>query len=185
MARPRSEAARAKMLDAATELLLAAGVRGFNIDEVARRSGVAKTTIYRHFGTKGELLAASLDRFIPIPPTPDTGSLRDDLLEFLEGVRPIFANDALRAVSFEIFTEARREPELRAAYMALMQRRAGPTLTIYTNARDRGEISPDIDYPEALEIIEGPFIVRSLLRADTLYDMDLEALTDRMLVALK
>ena len=172
------------MLDAATELLLEAGVRGFNIDEVARRSGVAKTTIYRHFGTKNELLIAAIDRLMPIPPTPDTGSLRDDILELLEGVRPIFADEAVRAVSFEVFAEARREPELRAAYMAMLQRRTGPTMAIYTHGRERGEISPDIDYGAALEIIEGPFIVRSILRPDTLYEMDLDILTDRMLIAL-
>lgn len=184
MARPRSAAAREKTLDAATELLLRSGVRGFNIDEVTRLSGVAKTTIYRHFGSKSELLVAAIDRFTPIPPTPDTGSLRSDIVEFLEGVRPIFANDDLRALSFEIFAESRREPDLQATYMAMMQRRAGPTMAIYTHGRERGEIAPDIDYGAAIEIIEGPFIVRSILRASTLYDMDVEALADRMVVAL-
>lgn len=102
MARPHSKAAQAKMLGAAIELVQAAGVRGFNIDEVARRSGVAKTTIYRHFPNPNELLVAALDGAITVPPTPNTGSLRGDLLEFLASVLPIFTNPTVRALSFEI-----------------------------------------------------------------------------------
>ena len=88
MARSLSEAARTKMLRAATDLVLDAGVDGFSVDEVARRSGVAKTTIYRHFPSAKELLVAALDRTMKAPPTPDTGSLREDLLEYLASVRP-------------------------------------------------------------------------------------------------
>ena len=88
MARSLSEAARAKMLGAAADLVLDAGVDGFSVDEVARRSGVAKTTIYRHFPSAKELLVAALDQFMTAPPTPDTGSLRTDLLEYLASVRP-------------------------------------------------------------------------------------------------
>ena len=50
MARPRSEEARQAALDATVDLLLASGVEGVTFDEVAARSGVAKTTLYRHFG---------------------------------------------------------------------------------------------------------------------------------------
>jgi len=49
MARPRSEEARRKVLGAASDLMAARGVASLTIDEVAARSGVAKTTIYRHW----------------------------------------------------------------------------------------------------------------------------------------
>ena len=115
MARSLSEAARAKMLGAAADLVLDAGVDGFSVDEVARRSGVAKTTIYRHFPSAKELLVAALDRIMTAPPTPDTGSLREDLLEYLASVRPTFADVALRNLFFEIYSASARDPELRAA----------------------------------------------------------------------
>ena len=185
MARPHSKAAQAKMLAAATELVLAAGVRGFNIDEVARRSGVAKTTIYRHFPNPNELLVAALDGAIAVPPTPNTGSLRGDLLEFLASVLPIFANPTVRALSFEIFAAAIRDPELRHLYASMMRGREGPTKTIFDRGQSRGEISPDLDYRSALEIIEGPFIIRSLVRPEALHDIDLESLVDRILKLLK
>jgi len=63
--------------------------------------------------------------------------------------------------------------------------RAGPTLAIYQRAKQRGEISPEIDYPTAMEIIEGPFIVRSLTRPESLAEIDIEELVERMLPQLK
>ena len=185
MARPRSEVARAKMLDAAVDLLKERGVPGFTIDEVARRSGVAKTTIYRHFPTKNELLVAGLDQLTPVPVTPDSGSLRDDLLIFLESVLPIFADRAIRAVFFDVWSAATRDPELDHLQRMMMAGRAAPTAAIINRAKERGEIADDLDYLAVVEIIEGPFIVRSLTRPHTLTDIDLEPLVDRMLLQLK
>jgi AcrR family transcriptional regulator len=172
------------MLEAATDLALAEGVHGFSIDEVARRSGVAKTTIYRHFPSAKELLVAALDEIMTAPPIPDTGSLRSDLLDYLANVRPNFADMSLRTVYFEIYAAAARDPDLRGLQQSLMRRRSGPTKTMFDNARARGEIAPHIDYPTMLEIVQGPFILRSMFRPDALADVDLEALADRMLSAL-
>ena len=58
------------MLEHATALVLEVGVSGFTIDELAKRSKVAKTTIYRHFPSRTELLVAALDGQIPAPDTP-------------------------------------------------------------------------------------------------------------------
>ncbi|KHF34924.1 Bacterial regulatory protein, tetR family [Paenibacillus sp. P1XP2] len=48
----RVERSRHNVLTTAFELLSEGGVNGFTVDEVARRSGVAKTTIYRHWPTR-------------------------------------------------------------------------------------------------------------------------------------
>jgi AcrR family transcriptional regulator len=172
------------MLRAASELVLERGVDRFSVDEVARRSGAAKTTIYRHFASAKELLVAALDQTMEAPPTPDTGSLRQDLLEYLASVRPMFADVALRNLFFEIYTASTRDPELRALQHKLMRGRTGPTLTIFENARARGELPADLDYPTMAEIVQGPFIVRSMFRPETLADIDLEALADRLLTDL-
>lgn len=172
------------MLGAATDLVLDAGMGGFSVDEVARRSGVAKTTIYRHFSSAKELLVAALDRIMTAPPTPNTGSLRKDLLEYLASVRPTFADARVRTLFFEIYSASARDPELRVLHQSLMLKRAGPTTAIFDHARARGELSHDIDYATMLEIVQGPLIVRSLSRPETLADVDLEALADRMLTVL-
>ena len=79
MARPRSEAAHQAALDAAVEVLLDNGVEGLTLEEVACRSGVARSTLYRHFGSKEALLVKAAACCVIEHPTPDTGSLDKDL----------------------------------------------------------------------------------------------------------
>ncbi len=93
MARTLSPEAHRKALDAARDLLLAQGPDAFTVDAVAQRSGVAKTTIYRHFASAHDLMVAAIGSLIEPLPTPNTGSLRDDLLALFRS-RLDNANDA-------------------------------------------------------------------------------------------
>jgi AcrR family transcriptional regulator len=58
--RPRREGADQEILTVARELLRAKGYREFTVDEIAERTGIAKTTIYRRFPSKGDLAAAAI-----------------------------------------------------------------------------------------------------------------------------
>ncbi len=53
---------RDKILETASELFYRRGVRAVGVDLVVEKSGVAKTSLYRHFGTKDDLIAAFLKR---------------------------------------------------------------------------------------------------------------------------
>ena len=68
-------------MDAAVDALLALGVEGTTIEAIADRSGVAKSTIYRHFGSREALLVDAVRSCVVEVPTPDTGSLADDLAD--------------------------------------------------------------------------------------------------------
>ncbi|HEX6244732.1 MAG TPA: helix-turn-helix domain-containing protein, partial [Polyangiales bacterium] len=67
------------VLQATAEELGRVGFLALRIDDVAERSGVNKTTIYRRWATKEELVAAMLERMTLSHEVPDTGSLRGDL----------------------------------------------------------------------------------------------------------
>ena len=172
------------MLCAAAGLVAEVGLNSFTIDEVARRSGVAKTTIYRHFDSKNELLIAALDGTTPVPGTPDHGNLRDDLRDYLAMVRPIFADANLRATLLELIAASARDPELGQVHMSMVEGRSGPLTTIFERAKERGEIAPDTSYIDALDFMEGPFMVRSLIEPSRLDALDLERTIDRIIGAL-
>src|ERR1700749_564119 len=53
---------RARILDTACKLFYQRGVRAVGVDLVVAQAGVAKTSLYRHFGTKDDLIAAFLKR---------------------------------------------------------------------------------------------------------------------------
>jgi AcrR family transcriptional regulator len=71
---PRLARSRTRMLAAATELLVETGVRGVTADAVAERSGVAKSTLYRHWGSVPELLLDVMRANIPEPVPVDLGA---------------------------------------------------------------------------------------------------------------
>ena len=57
-----SSAARARILDTATRLFYARGLRAVGVDTIIAESGVAKATFYKHFPAKDDLVVAYLDR---------------------------------------------------------------------------------------------------------------------------
>jgi len=56
-----SSTARARILDTATRLFYARGLRAVGVDTIIAESGVAKATFYKHFPAKDDLIAAYLD----------------------------------------------------------------------------------------------------------------------------
>lgn len=80
--RPRDGAVDRRVLSAAWRLLDAGGYAALNVDEVAERAGVAKTTVYRRWPTKDHLAIAAGAQLLGEVPIPDSGDLRRDLAEF-------------------------------------------------------------------------------------------------------
>jgi len=78
--RPRQLETDARVLAAAADLLREKGPAGVTIEAVAVRSGVARTTIYRRFDSRGELIAAVtgslVDRPLPPPELPLESKVR-------------------------------------------------------------------------------------------------------------
>jgi len=70
---PRIARSRAKLLAAATDLLVESGPRGVTVDAVAERSGVAKSTLYRHWSSRDELLVAVMRCHVPEMQSVDPG----------------------------------------------------------------------------------------------------------------
>ncbi|MEV0685347.1 TetR/AcrR family transcriptional regulator [Nocardia sp. NPDC050378] len=99
---PRRVRSRARLLDAATALLRDGGLEAVTIDGVTKLSGVARTTLYRHFDNAIQLRAATIERLLPSAiPTPPDGPLRDRLVTLLE-----HQADAIRETPLQLSTLA-------------------------------------------------------------------------------
>ena len=78
---PRPARSRARLLEAATALLRTGGPSAVTVDAVTRGANVARATLYRHFPSGNELLAAAFSGLIPPAPMPsEGGTLRDRLI---------------------------------------------------------------------------------------------------------
>jgi AcrR family transcriptional regulator len=178
MARPRSDAARRRLLDAALEIVATDGVGAVNADAVARRSGVAKTTLYRHFGsTDGLVFAAVADRVTAQDP-PDTGTLRGDL----EAIHRRYLAMASSRRSRELFAwmvaKSIESAEHRELFRRVRVQPRGPTTVAIQRAIARGEVDADIDVDVAMHIIQGPLISQRIVDDTDVSERDLQRLLD-------
>lgn len=160
MGRPRSEQAREAALEATVELVLARGVPGVTFEEVACRSGVAKTTLYRHFGTKHAMIAAAAGSCFVEYPTPDTGDLAEDLRAIFERFKVTEEERRLPDIMPALLTASGEDPELHDLLLSMLEERRRPIRTVLQLAQLRGEISPDLDLDVALAMLIGPFVQR-------------------------
>lgn len=164
MARPLSEEARDKASAAAREVIAEHGVAGFTVEAVAKRSGVAKTTIYRHWDSGNALLMDTIDSMVVTFPTPDTGSFATDLRAFVEVMAPVIENPTMVRIMLGVMAEASSDQDLDRIHQGLMAERKRPIRTILDRAQKRGEIRSDLPMEQIIDMVEGPFMSRFLIR---------------------
>ncbi len=183
MARPLSQEARRKAVEAAQSLIATHGIGGCTLEAVAKKSGVAKTTLYRHWSSRNMLLVHAIDCQIERIPTPNTGSLRSDLLEIMAVFQEVANTAEHRRMMLEIIATAAQDPELAAVHQSLMQERMRPLCEVVERAITRGEIDP-IDPQLAADFIEGPMVAKMIKSTGTIDVADLTTLIDLVIRGL-
>jgi AcrR family transcriptional regulator len=162
--RPRSTKAHQAILNATLELFADEGFDAMSIEAIADRAGVGKTTIYRRWDSKEELMldaARSLQAEFPIV---DTGNLRNDLIHLLKLVWEMSSsNPLLEKLYVRIVGESRANPDL---FRFFYERRLGPRLQLFRQMIERaqacGEIRKDLDPFIVLNLITGPLVFQLL-----------------------
>jgi AcrR family transcriptional regulator len=154
---------RATVLGAAIDLLAERGYSGFSVEGVVERTGVAKTTLYRHWPTRDDLLAAAIAKLDGAGPLPDTGSVRQDLLDLL--ARRV---QAARTPQWErcmpaLVEAAARHPELAAMIARLTGQILAQIETLLGRGIERGELRHDLDPQLTASALIGPIVFRRLL----------------------
>lgn len=184
MARPRNEAARRRLLEAALEIVATDGVTAVTADAVARRSGVAKTTLYRHFGSTDGLVFAAVADSVTAQAPPDTGTLRGDL----EAIHRRYLNVASSRQNRELFAwmvaKSIESAENRELFRRARVQPRGPTTVALQRAIARGEVVADIDVDLAMHIIQGPLISQRIVDNSDVSENDLQQILDMTVRAL-
>ena len=162
--RPRSESARQKVLKAAYELLEKDGIAAFSIDAVSSRSGVARTTIYRQWSSKGALaiesflerFRAGLDHQVSSDPVQDFRALVSNLARTLSG--------PMGRVAASVVAEAQRDPETQVLFRELFSdplREA--SAEVLRAGVETGALRRDLDVPRVLDAFVGAVYLRLLI----------------------
>lgn len=181
MARTRSEHARRQALAATVDLIVERGVWNLSIEEVAARSGVAKTTIYRHWPERASLIIDAVRSTIEHVGTPNTGAVRGDLQAYFNGlVKADYTGDKSRIMPC-LIEAATRDPEIANLLDRLASERRAPVATIVERAQERGELPLDLAVDLAIDMIVGPIVFHKMMRR---LQLDEDEIDERIDVAV-
>jgi AcrR family transcriptional regulator len=165
--RPRSDTTRKAVLLAAYDLLAEGGLSRFTIEAVAARSGVARTTIYRWWPTKGALaMEGFLEATAPDLLLPPSTSVVADIQAVLRLVGRLMRGSAGRIIRC-IIAEGQSDPETIDAFMhGFVVRRRAEISAIVERGIAAGELRADLDIEMFLYSLIAPLYVRVLLNED-------------------
>jgi AcrR family transcriptional regulator len=161
--RPRSAEAHQAILGATLTLLDEVGYRALTIEAVAARAGVGKTTIYRRWPSKLELVVEAVAEMRPPLPTEDTGSLQGDFLAFQRGQISRVAAGPMPRIAPRLLAESVSDREL---HEAVQRELIDPIRTaigeVLQRGVDRGELRADLDVELATDVVHGTVVYRIL-----------------------
>jgi AcrR family transcriptional regulator len=162
----RSARVRESVLAASLDLITTKGLSGCTVAEIAKKSGVHETTIYRKWGSVERLLLDSLiDTIGGEMPIPDTGSLRTDLMASLESGIAFYRTSLGKTLVRALGAVGEEGNDLRREYW---DRRIKAIEPMIERARTRGELAPDLDVKFLFELAVGPIFMRLFVTGEEL-----------------
>jgi AcrR family transcriptional regulator len=178
---PRVARTRRTALGAATEILIEGGYSAFSIEAVVERTGIAKTTLYRHWPSRNDLLHAVIAQLDHTRPLPDTGSIRGDLREFFSRRARAARSSQWERCIPALIDAAARHPEIAATIAALTAAVLDQIATLVRRGVDRGELRADLDPTLAASALIGPIVFGRLLLQEAPNPRRVEAIIESAL----
>ncbi|GAA4239935.1 TetR/AcrR family transcriptional regulator [Actinomadura meridiana] len=161
----RSERSRQAILDAALDLCRERGLARTTVEEIAKRAGVGKQTIYRWWGSKAAVVEEALnERVITTTDFPDTGDLRADLRTQMAIIAQAF--DSVEFAPYaSLIAAAQDDPEVAESVRKnMIEPRVHACEERLRRGQEQGQLRTDVDVAEVVEFLYAPLYYRLLLR---------------------
>ncbi|MEU0356082.1 TetR/AcrR family transcriptional regulator [Streptomyces cyaneofuscatus] len=170
--RPRSTAADAAILEATRASLVDLGWSKLTMGDVAARAGVAKTTLYRRWAGKNELVVDAVAVLFDELELPDRGSLAADVQGVVLQFAALLERPETRTALMAVVAESTRDDSLRVRIRdSIVDRQKRLVLEGRQRAQRRGELPVE------------PDAVVADRTADLIFDVIAGAVVHRMLVS--
>jgi len=167
------------------KLMWEGGLSGVSIDEVARRSGVAKTSIYRHWPSRSALLLDACSRLGTVPETPDTGTLKGDLMVLANRLAEQLRTARWPAILPSIIDAAERDEDIARLHANLQKGFSSPYAPVVKRAVARGELPPGQNPSEIVAAVVGPLFFRRWFSREPIDEKFVNVVVERTLLARK
>ena len=180
---PRAEAREQAILDAALELVMEVGYDRLSMDALAERAHASKATIYRRWSGKAQVVVEAIRRRKHGQHVvPDTGSLRQDLLETLGGM--CLSLDGDGALVTGVMSAMRTDPELSGLMRAQVLDGDSPVDVVIARAVARGELPPGSTGTLVNEVAPALVMARLVFRDEPLDEAFTVHLVDDVVLPL-
>jgi AcrR family transcriptional regulator len=161
--RPRNPLADKAIQDAAIDLFVEQGFEAMSMEGVAARAGVGKTTIYRRWDSKEELIMEAVTCHFTSIEDPDRGSLREDLAHLLTTFQQTAVSTPIGRVFPRVVAEVADGSALGRLYSRrVIEPRRQMLRSIFRRGIRRGELPAGTDIELGIELIIGPLMLRRL-----------------------
>jgi len=157
---PRAARSRERVLAAAWELLREGGAAACSIEAVAAASGVAKTTIYRQFDDREQLIFAVLEMLKGAPHVPDTGDVVADVEWTLQDLAAGLFDTSTSTLLASMIDLAERSGRVRDMLTDFGARRRALLMARLRRAVDTGDLRKDVDVDLLVGQLVGPLFYR-------------------------
>ncbi|WP_415951723.1 TetR/AcrR family transcriptional regulator [Streptomyces sp. KLOTTS4A1] len=172
--RPRSPEADAAILAATRDALVELGWSKLTLGDVATRAGVAKTTLYRRWAGKNELVVDAVAVLFDELELPDLGSLAADVEGVVLQFARLLERPETRTALMAVVAESTRDDALRARIRSsIVERQKRLVLEGRQRAEERGELPAQSDPHTAdhatdliFDVVAGAVVHRSLVSAE-------------------
>ncbi|MGW2019994.1 TetR/AcrR family transcriptional regulator [Streptomyces sp. NPDC001927] len=172
--RPRSAEADTAILDATRAALVELGWSKLTMGDVASRAGVAKTTLYRRWASKNELVVDAVAVLFDELELPDLGSLQADIENVVLQFAALLQRPETKTALMAVVAESTRDEPLRERIRtSIVDRQKRLVLEGRQRAQERGELPTDRD-PRSVDstddlifdVIAGAVVHRALVSAE-------------------
>ena len=185
--RPRSEKARAAVLEAAAELLMDGGVDAVTMEAIATRAQVSKATIYKWWPSRAHVMLESLfSRTRHTTLVDENAGLADALTSQLASLAVLFRETESGPLMADLVAAGQADPDIRDALDAQWLRpRRQISAGLLRVAMDRGELDPRTDVAAAVDQLFAPVYYRLLMGHEPLHDELAATLVRQLLNGLR
>lgn len=182
----RGPKVRTVVLAATLSELTEKGYTALTVDNVARRSGVHKTTIYRRWKDRQSLVADAIsDLAATRVPFPDTGDIDADLRDLARSLVRFLHSPAGKAIAAVTLSDAARIPEIAKTRGSFFQDRFRRAEPVVSGAIARGQLPPGTDPAELIRTLVAPIYLRLLVTAEPISETTADNAARAALVAAR
>jgi len=160
------------------------GLGGVSIDEVSKRSGVAKTTIYRHWPSRADLLLEACSKLGPKFEVPDTGSLRGDIEALVMAIASYLRTAPATKILPSIVDAAEHDTKIaRLLHAQVNAYIMAPLYEVIERGQKKGEIGRDQEASHLIARIVGPLFFRRWFSGESLDENFVRAIVQSAIAA--